>query len=161
MYHDSIRILSKKNQNLYLKKHPDNLAFEKQELQLPRRLSAFKTFSRTRTRLKSRIKNDQHHFFDALLLDIIAKENVLLSSLWSTSLQDGSNSEDGNNLEAHMAKVRLDATQKVWQCFKFTIFQLNLDEEELIVMESCHSYIHDMLRSLTSPNQTVILRPWK
>ena len=23
---------------------------------------------------------------------------------------------------------------------------MNLDEEELIVMESCHSYIHDMLR---------------
>ena len=31
--------------------------------------------------------------------------------------------------------------------------QLNLDEEELIVMESCHSYIHDMLRYLTSYNQ--------
>ena len=112
-----IKILSK-TQNLYLKKHPDNHAFEKQELQLPRRLSAFKTFSRTRTRLKSRIKNDQHHFFDTpRLLDIITK-NVLLSSFWWTSFQDGSNSEDGNNLEAHMAKVRLDATQKVWQCFK-------------------------------------------
>ena len=29
--------------------------------------------------------------------------------------------------------------------------QLNLDEEELIVMESCHSYIHDMLRYLILP----------
>ena len=85
--------------------------------------------------------------------------NLHLSSLWSTSLQDGSNSEDGNNLEAHMAKVRLDANPKCLAMFQ--IFQLNLDEEELIVMESCHSYIHDMLRSLTSPNQTVILRPWK
>ena len=34
---------------------------------------------------------------------------------------------DTNNLEAHFAK-------------------LNLDQEELIVMESCHSYIHDLLR---------------
>ena len=34
--------------------------------------------------------------------------------------------------------------------------QLNLDEEELIVMESCHSYIHDMLRYLSWTNQATI-----
>ena len=30
--------------------------------------------------------------------------------------------------------------------------KLNLDEEELIVMESCHSYIHDLLRQMGPTN---------
>ena len=30
--------------------------------------------------------------------------------------------------------------------------KLNLDEEELIVMESCHSYIHDLLRQIGPTN---------
>jgi len=64
-----------------------------------------------------------------------AKKTLSLQNFLQDENQDGSNSEDGNNLEAHMAK-------------------LNLDEEELIVMESCHSYIHDMLRHLGPTHAT-------
>ena len=44
---------------------------------------------------------------------------------------------------------RLELAQTILMNFSA---QLNLDEEELIVMESCHSYIHDMLRCFISPN---------
>jgi len=64
-----------------------------------------------------------------------AKKTLSLQNFLQDENQEGSNNEDGNNLETHMVK-------------------LNLDEEELIVMESCHSYIHDMLRHLGPTHAT-------
>ena len=47
--------------------------------------------------------------------------------------QDSAENSETDVMESHFAK-------------------LNLDEEELIVMESCHSYIHDLLRQMGPTN---------
>ena len=46
---------------------------------------------------------------------------------------DSPGQSEADNMEAHFAK-------------------LNLDDEELIVMESCHSYFHDILRKMGPTN---------
>ena len=46
---------------------------------------------------------------------------------------DTAEQEDSDSIESHFAK-------------------LNLDDEELIVMESCHSYFHDILRQMGPTN---------
>ena len=46
---------------------------------------------------------------------------------------DTAEQEDPDSIESHFAK-------------------LNLDDEELIVMESCHSYFHDILRQMGPTN---------
>ena len=46
---------------------------------------------------------------------------------------DSAGQSETENIEAHFAK-------------------LNLDDEELIVMESCHSYFHDILRKMGPTN---------
>ena len=46
---------------------------------------------------------------------------------------DSAGQSETDNMEAHFAK-------------------LNLDDEELIVMESCHSYFHDILRKMGPTN---------
>ena len=46
---------------------------------------------------------------------------------------DSAGQSEADNMEAHFAK-------------------LNLDDEELIVMESCHSYFHDILRKMGPTN---------
>jgi hypothetical protein len=58
-----------------------------------------------------------------------AKKTLSLQNFLQDENQEPNNAEatEANQLEAHFAK-------------------LNLDQEELIVMESCHSYIHDILR---------------
>lgn len=64
-----------------------------------------------------------------------AKKTLSLQNFLQDENQEPSQADPGdtNNLEAHFAK-------------------LNLDQEELIVMESCHSYIHDLLRQLGPTN---------
>ena len=60
-----------------------------------------------------------------------------------------SESNEANNLEAQFAKLNLDQVNP-WQIHILPWVQIQtltiFDQEELIVMESCHSYIHDLLR---------------
>ena len=82
-----------------------------------------------------------------------SKKTLSLQNFLQEDSSQGSSvgSQDVDPMESHFAKLNLD--EEVEQTISF-VFYITLIRhfQELIVMESCHSFIHDMLKHMGPTN---------